>query len=43
MRVMNLDLGPEGTGGLSVSGGEDQERLAFTFEVAALVKPAKKN
>ena len=43
MRVMNLDLGPEGTGGLSVSGGEDQERLAFPFEVAALVKPAKKN
>lgn len=49
LRVMNLTLGPEGTSGsagasaTSSSGGEEPERLAFSFEVAALMKPAKKN
>lgn len=46
LRVLNLSLGPEGPGGTAVvmaTPGDDQERLAFTFEAVALVKPAKKN
>lgn len=44
MRVLNLDLGPEGPGGTTTTGtGDDQEKLSFSFEVAALVKPPKKN
>ncbi len=46
LRVLNLSLGPEGPGGTAAvmaTTGDDQERLAFTFEAVALVKPAKKN
>ncbi len=48
MRIMNLDLGPEHFGGATTtaataSAGDDQEKLAFTFEVSALIKPPKKN
>jgi hypothetical protein len=43
MRVMNLDLNPEGAGGQSTVVSDEQERLAFSFEVAVLIKPAKKN
>lgn len=46
LRVLNLSLGPEGPGGTAAvmaTTGDDRERLAFTFEAVALVKPAKKN
>lgn len=43
LRVLNLNIGPEGPGGTSTATGDDQERLAFTFEVVALVKPGRKN
>ncbi|MEK7393173.1 MAG: hypothetical protein AAB214_11475 [Fibrobacterota bacterium] len=43
LRVMNLNIGPEGVGGTSTSEGDSQEKLAFNFEVAALVRPPKKN
>lgn len=42
LRVMNLDLGPE-EGGAAAGPGEEREKLVFSFEVAALVKPPKKN
>ncbi len=41
MRVLSLDMTPEETA--SIGGGEEREKLAFTFEVSALVKPAKRN
>ena len=41
MRVLNLDLGPEE--GTAAGTGEEREKLVFSFEVAALVKPPKKN
>ncbi len=41
MRVLNLDLGPEE--GAAAGAGEEREKLLFSFEVAALVKPPKKN
>lgn len=44
MRVLNLDLGPEESGATATSAaGDDREKLLFNFEVAALVKPPKKN
>lgn len=43
MRVMNLDLGPEESNAATASAGDDREKLVFNFEVAALVKQAKKN
>lgn len=43
MRVLNIDLGPEESSAAAASAGEDREKLVFSFEVAALVKPPKKN
>ena len=41
LRVANLDLYAEEFGGAVA--GEEGEKLRFTFEVSALVKPSKKN
>lgn len=43
LRVLNLDLGPEESNAATSVAGEDREKLVFNFEVAALVKPPKKN
>lgn len=42
MRVLNLDISPEDAAGVS-SGSDEREKLSFTFEVSALVKPPKRN
>lgn len=43
LRVLNLDLGPEESNAATSVAGDDREKLVFNFEVAALVKPPKKN
>jgi hypothetical protein len=42
VRVMNLEITPEESSNFN-SSAEDRERLSFTFEVAVLVKPTKRN
>jgi hypothetical protein len=42
MRVMNLDLRPDDSGGTTTT-GDERERLSFTFEVAVLIQPPKRN
>ena len=42
IRVLNLEVTPEDAGPLTTS-TEDRERLGFSFEVAVLVKPPKRN
>ncbi|MEN9574044.1 MAG: hypothetical protein RL514_1899 [Verrucomicrobiota bacterium] len=41
MRLMNLDLSPDEAG--TTAAGEEREKLLFSFEIAALVKPPKKS
>lgn len=45
MRVLSLDMTPEDSGGTSGTsgGGDEREKLAFSFEVSALVKSPKRN
>ena len=45
MRVMNLELSPEDAGATpaGAGAGEEREKLIFSFEIAALVKPPKKS
>ena len=42
MRVMNLDVRPDDSGGTTTA-GDERERLSFTFEVAVLIQPPKRN
>lgn len=42
MRVLSLDMTPEDSSSAG-AGGDERERLAFNFEVSALVKPPKRN
>ena len=46
MRVLSLEMTPEDSGSASASAsasGGEREKLAFSFEVSALVKPPKRN
>lgn len=42
MRVLSLEMSPESVAAIG-STGDERERLSFTFEVSALVKPPKRN
>jgi len=42
MRVLSLEMVPDDPGGVT-STGDEREKLAFNFEVSALVKPPKRN
>ena len=42
MRVLNMEITPEDELG-TLNSGADRERLRFTFEINALIRPAKRN